>query len=155
MSFLGSTHQPNLSKAAIVRIAAVEKVVEPYKVLKWQVGTKFKHWHAPEDRRGINDNDNDSNQARRCFCGQYFAHWACGHWIKLPVRCGKSMSRNTGNPVFCKRRGGKIPTLEVVMDNIFSVEECDDCTALTKDAEAAFDELDEEASCVKKEPSHS
>lgn len=152
MSLLGSSHQPDLAKAAVVVIEAVEEVVETYKVLKWQVGTKFKHWHAPEDRRGINDNenDNDSDQARPCFCGQYFAHWACGHWIKLPVRCGKRLSRNTGKPVFCKR-GGKTPTLELVMDNVFSVEECDDCAALMRVAEVAFDELDKEASSVKKE----
>ncbi|KAK7935585.1 hypothetical protein PG985_001080 [Apiospora marii] len=154
MSHLGSSHQPDLTKAAVIGTAAAEKVVEPYKVIKWQMGTKFKHWQTPEDR-GANDN-NDNDQDRSCFCGQYFAHWACGHWIKLPVRCGKSLSLHTNKPVFCKRRG-RTPTPEVVMDHISTHEECDDCTALTRDAEAAFDELDKEkeASGVKEEPSSS
>ena len=76
--------------------------------------------------------------------------------MKLPVRCGPSLSLNTGKPVFCKRKG-KSSTPEVVMDHISTMEECDDCTVLMKDAEAAFDELDNEneASCVTNEPSPS
>lgn len=43
MSLLGSSHQPDLTKAAVVGTAATEKIVEPYKVIKWQMGTKFKY----------------------------------------------------------------------------------------------------------------
>ncbi|KAK8030979.1 hypothetical protein PG990_000713 [Apiospora arundinis] len=74
-------HQPNLQIAAVVGTTA-DKVVEPYKVTKWQ---------------------------------------------------------------------------EVIMDNLYCAEERNDCTALTKDAAAAFDVLDREVGCVeaKREPSPS
>ncbi|KAK6856215.1 hypothetical protein PG995_008366 [Apiospora arundinis] len=81
-------HQPNLQIAAVVGTTA-DKVVEPYKVIKWQ----FKGKSSPE----------------------------------------------------------------VVMDNLYCAEERNDCTALTKDAAAAFDVLDREVGCVeaKREPSPS
>ncbi|KAK8037963.1 hypothetical protein PG994_014730 [Apiospora phragmitis] len=45
--YLSSSHQPDLTKAAIVGTAAAERVVEPFEVIKWQIGTKFKYWHTP------------------------------------------------------------------------------------------------------------
>ncbi|KAK7967164.1 uncharacterized protein PG986_001441 [Apiospora aurea] len=150
VNYLVSSHRPDLTKAVIIGTAAAEKIVEPYKVIKWQIGSKYKYWHT----LGEDNNNNESKDLDRpCFCGQYFVHWACEHWIKLPVRCGKSVSPTTGNPVICKRRGKA--TQEVVMDHISCVEECDDCTAFIKDANEAFDELEREARCVKREPSPS
>ncbi|KAK8855717.1 hypothetical protein PGQ11_011629 [Apiospora arundinis] len=139
-------HQPNLQIAAVVGTTA-DKVVEPYKVIKWQVGTKFKMCHTF-------GGDGQDGQLP-CYCGQYFARWACGHWIKLPVQCRQQVSSHTCKPVFCKFKGKRSP--EVVMDNLHCAEECDDCTALTKDAPAAFDALDREVGCVevKREPSPS
>ncbi|KAK8065903.1 hypothetical protein PG997_012650 [Apiospora hydei] len=148
VNYLVSSHRPDLTRAVVIGTAAAEKIVEPYKVIKWQIGSKYKYWHT----LGEDGHDKGKDQDRSCFCRQYFVRWACEHWVKLPVRCGKSVSPITGNPVICKRRG--IVT-QVVMDHISCFEECDDCTAFTKDANEAFDELEREARCVKREASPS
>ncbi|KAK7935586.1 hypothetical protein PG985_001081 [Apiospora marii] len=123
------TSTPDVSKCIVVG-AGAEPVVKAYGFFHPLFQTQFKHEHTV-----LGDGRNP------CYCGRYYAKWACGHYTAPRfICCKQTFSSNVrGKPVQCQS-----PMKDIIIDNLVSVEQCPNCTAFDEDAELAFLELDEE-----------
>lgn len=126
---VSATSTPDVSKCIVVG-AGAEPVVKAQGFIHGLFRTQFKHEHTPM-----------GNGRSPCYCGRYYAKWACGHYTApRHICCGQTPPSVVGvRAVQCQT-----PMKDIIIDNLVTVEQCPNCAGFDEDAEAAFQQIDQE-----------
>ncbi|KAK8136482.1 hypothetical protein PG984_004422 [Apiospora sp. TS-2023a] len=126
---ISPTSTPDVSKCIVVG-AGAEPVVLAQGFFHRLFQTQYRHEHTPSG----------DGRSRPCWCGRYYAKWACGHYTAPRfITCGQTLGITGDRALQCQT-----PMKDIIIDNLVAVEECPNCTAFDEDAEEAFRQIDEE-----------